>query len=197
MINIPLFPLKLVLLPYEKLPLHIFEPRYKKMISNSLDHGDPFGIVLRNQNEIHSIGCSVEITKVFKKYPNGEYDLMVQGKDLFNILKTDRKMDTIFGEIDYIESPMPIKDKELIKLQESYLKVLIRFGKEINIERHLDFNISYQFIKKIQLPLRLKKKILEIPSENERVAFIQNIFNNILSDSSENNNTINNFIPEA
>ena len=95
--NIPLFPLKLILLPYEKLPLHIFEPRYKRMVSNALNYGETFGIVLRDQNEIHSIGCSVEITKVFKKYPNGEYDLMVQGKELFKILKTGRKKDTIFG----------------------------------------------------------------------------------------------------
>lgn len=197
MIRIPLFPLKLVLLPYEKLPLHIFEPRYKKMVSDCLEHGEPFGIVLRNQNEIHSVGCSVEITKIFKKYPNGEYDLMVQGKDLFKILKTDKKRDTIIGNINYIRAPIPLKNGDLVKLQESYLKVLIRFGKDINIEKHLDFNISYQFIKKIQLPLRLKKKILEISEENERINLIQNIFNNILSESSHNNNIINNSIPEA
>ena len=167
------------------------------MVSDCLEHGEPFGIVLRNQNEIHSVGCSVEITKIFKKYPNGEYDLMVQGKDLFKILKTDKKRDTIIGNINYIRAPIPLKNGDLVKLQESYLKVLIRFGKDINIEKHLDFNISYQFIKKIQLPLRLKKKILEISEENERINLIQNIFNNILSESSHNNNIINNSIPEA
>ena len=133
MIRIPLFPLKLVLLPYEKLPLHIFEPRYKRMVSNLLEHGKPFGIVLRNQNDIHNIGCSVEITKIFKKYPNGEYDLIVRGKELFNILKTDKKSDTIIGEINYLNTPEPIKERALADLQESYLKVLLRFGNDINI----------------------------------------------------------------
>ena len=195
MIRIPLFPLKLVLLPYEKLPLHIFEPRYKRMVSNLLEHGKPFGIVLRNQNDIHNIGCSVEITKIFKKYPNGEYDLIVRGKELFNILKTDKKSDTIIGEINYLNNPEPIKERALADLQESYLKVLLRFGNDINIEKHLDLNISYQFIKEIQLPLRLKKKLLQISKENERITLIQNIFNNILSESS--NKISNNYKPEA
>lgn len=195
--NIPLFPLKLILLPYEKLPLHIFEPRYKRMVSNALNFGETFGIVLRDQNEIHSIGCSVEITKVFKKYPNGEYDLMVQGKELFKILKTNRKKDTIFGKINYFNPPTPIVDENLAKLQDLYLKILIRFGKDINIEKHLDFNVSYQFIKKIQLPLRLKKKILDIHDEYKRVDLIQTIFNNILSESLENNSSSPGSIPEA
>jgi len=195
LIKIPLFPLNLVLLPYEKLPLHIFEPRYKTMVSNFLEHGKPFGIVLKNKNNIHNIGCRVEITKIFKKYPNGEYDLIVQGKELFKILKTDKESDTIIGAINYLKNPKPIKDGDLADLQESYLKVLLRFGNNINIEKDLDFNISYQFIKQIQLPLHLKKEILEISKENDRIILINNIFKKILSESSKNIN--NNSVPKA
>ena len=39
MISLPLFPLNLVLLPYELLPLHIFEPRYKKMVKDHIEEG--------------------------------------------------------------------------------------------------------------------------------------------------------------
>ena len=43
----PLFPLDIVVVPKERIPLHIFEPRYKRMIKDSIKTGDPFGIVLK------------------------------------------------------------------------------------------------------------------------------------------------------
>ena len=51
MTSLPLFPLNLVLLPYELLPLHIFEPRYKKMVKDHIEENKPFGIIL-NEGDI-------------------------------------------------------------------------------------------------------------------------------------------------
>ena len=56
MIKIPLFPLNIVALPFEEVPLHIFEPRYKKMIKESIENNTPFGIVLNNNGSIDNIG---------------------------------------------------------------------------------------------------------------------------------------------
>ena len=75
--NIPLFPLNIVALPKEKIPLHIFEPRYKRMIKNSINSGEPFGIVHQDQDGFKSIGCSVKIVNVIKEYPSGEFDIIV------------------------------------------------------------------------------------------------------------------------
>ena len=75
--NIPLFPLNIVALPKEKIPLHIFEPRYKRMIKNSIKSGDPFGIVFQDKEGLKSIGCSVKIITVIKEYPTGEFDIIV------------------------------------------------------------------------------------------------------------------------
>ena len=185
MTRITLFPLKLILLPYEKLPLHIFEPRYKKMVSESLKMDKPFGIVFNKGDRIHNIGCCVKITDIFKKYPNGEYDLMVKGENLFNIIKTNKEEDLIIGKVNYITPPKLVKTKKLKTLQDTYLKILIRFGNDLIFEKHMNLSISYEFIKQIQLPLRVKEKILEIPDEIDRLNLIQDIFDNILNEASK------------
>ena len=75
--NMPLFLLNIVAVPKERIPLHIFEPRYKRMIKDSIKTGDPFGIVLKDDKGVKSIGCSVKIIRVLKEHPTGEYDIIV------------------------------------------------------------------------------------------------------------------------
>ena len=82
--KIPIFPLPLVLLPGEKLPLHIFEAKYKKMIEYCLKHNQKFGIVNSRSNDTLSIGCTAEITQITAaEGDTGEYDILVTGVERF------------------------------------------------------------------------------------------------------------------
>ena len=54
--RIPLFPLNVVLFPGEELPLHIFEPRYRRMVRECLDHRSPFGMLLAMEDGIVLVG---------------------------------------------------------------------------------------------------------------------------------------------
>ena len=88
MLTIPLFPLNLIVLPFEYLPLHIFEPRYKAMIKSSIEQDAPFGIIFSQDNEIYSKGCRVKVTEVYKEYKSGEYDILVKGVERFKVFDT-------------------------------------------------------------------------------------------------------------
>lgn len=81
--KIPLFPLGVVLLPNMRLPLHIFEDRYKQMISECLGADKPFGIVLFDGQSIRSVGCMARITRVVKRYDDGRMDIMTRGGERF------------------------------------------------------------------------------------------------------------------
>ena len=61
---LPLFPLDLVLLPGTPLPLHIFEPRYREMISECLDRSQHFGVLRGKEQELAEIGCTVTIIEM-------------------------------------------------------------------------------------------------------------------------------------
>ena len=181
MIKIPLFPLNIVVLPFEEVPLHIFEPRYKKMIKESIENDTPFGIVLNNNGSIDNIGCSLNVTKIIKHYKTGEYDLIATGNKCFQVLDKVKKDDLWIGDIEYMDTPIIENDKILKLVQNKYLELLIKLGKDENFEIYLEREISFQFLIGITLPLDLKRNILLLENENERLLYINDLFNKVLS----------------
>jgi Lon protease-like protein len=83
--RIPLFPLGLVLLPDMPLPLHIFEERYKLMISECLAANRTFGIVFFDGRSIRSVGCMARIYRVLHRYDDGRMDILTRGEQRFFI----------------------------------------------------------------------------------------------------------------
>jgi Lon protease-like protein len=81
--RIPLFPLGLVLLPGMVLPLHIFEERYKQMITECLAANLPFGIVWFDGQAIRSMGCTARIIRVLHRYEDGRMDVLTRGERRF------------------------------------------------------------------------------------------------------------------
>ena len=193
-IKIPLFPLNIIVLPYEKVPLHIFEPRYKKMISESIKNDTPFGIVLNNNGSVDSIGCSLNVTKILKHYKNGEYDLIATGEKCFQIIDKVKKNDLWIGSIEYIANPITEDNNILKELQNKYLELLVKLGKEENFDIYIERKISYQFLIGISLPLNLKRSILLLESENERLLYIYDLLDKVLSQPIQHNEDI---IPNA
>ena len=181
MIKIPLFPLNIVVLPFEEVPLHIFEPRYKKMIKESVENDTPFGIVLNNNGSIDNIGCSLNVTKIIKHYKTGEYDLIATGNKCFQVLDKVKKDDLWIGDIEYMDVPIIENDKILKLVQNKYLELLIKLGKDENFEIYLEREISFQFLIGITLPLDLKRNILLLENESERLLYINDLFNKVLS----------------
>jgi len=82
---LPLFPLKLVVFPGEKLNLHIFEPRYRQLINECEQEGIPFGIVPLLDGKIADFGTEVALSEVAKRYDDGELDIKTIGKRIFKI----------------------------------------------------------------------------------------------------------------
>ena len=95
----------------------------------------------------------------------------------------------MIGEVKYIAVENDIDKIHFQELQDTYLKVLLRFGVNTDLENHMSKKISYEFLEGIQLPITVKKDILEINKESERLLFINKIFQNILkSDIQSDNN---------
>jgi len=135
LVKIPLFPLGVVLLPGMHLPLHIFEERYKRMISECLAEERPFGIVLFDGGSIRSVGCLAKITKVLKRYDDGRMDIMTRGGERFvirEILQDRSYMEArVFFFDDALEDTSP---GDLKKVVDAALK-LIESSPDIDIAR--------------------------------------------------------------
>jgi len=84
-IFLPLFPLKLVVFPGEKLNLHIFEPRYRELINECEQEGITFGIVPYLDGKIADVGTEIELVEISNRYDDGKMDIKTVGKRIFKI----------------------------------------------------------------------------------------------------------------
>jgi len=110
---LPLFPLEIVLLPEEPLPLHIFEDRYKKMIGDCLKAKaagrgqQEFGVVLLKGKSVSPVGCTAHIVNVTRQYEDGRMDILTVGKRRFEILLTNEELPYQRGAVEYFEDDGP------------------------------------------------------------------------------------------
>ena len=85
MSELGLFPLPLVLLPTERVPLHIFEERYRELIGECLDSGSDFGIVYADDDGLREVGTRALVTEVLGRHADGRMDILVEGGDRFTL----------------------------------------------------------------------------------------------------------------
>lgn len=89
---IPIFPLGIVVYPGEELNLHIFEPRYKQLISECHEQKKPFGIPTVLENKMQDFGSLAAITEITKVHENGEMDIKTKGERVFRILEVIKEI---------------------------------------------------------------------------------------------------------
>ena len=179
--KIPLFPLNLVLLPNEEVSLHIFESKYKKMISECLENNNNFGVVLKTLTKQYSIGCTAKIVEVLESYDDGEYDIVIKGDKRFSVKKFKHENNLLFGNINFLNDDIKYNDKTILEdVKDKYLNILLNHKIVRDIDIEISKTISYDFTKKIILPTKLKQIFLEIPSETERLYFLEDLFNKVI-----------------
>jgi Lon protease-like protein len=100
---IPLFPLQVVVFPRTSLPLHIFEERYKKMVSEAIRDSSEFGIVLAKEEGIVNAGCTVAVEKLLQMYPDGRMDILTRGRQRFEIESLDEEMEYLRANVNFFD----------------------------------------------------------------------------------------------
>src|ERR1017187_4277746 len=100
---LPLFPLHVVVFPRTRLPLHIFEDRYKEMVGDALRENSEFGIVLAREDGIVNAGCTVIVEKVLNNYPDGKMDILTCGRRRFDVVMLPGQHDYLRGEVQFFD----------------------------------------------------------------------------------------------
>lgn len=100
---LPLFPLQVVLLPGLELPLHIFEDRYKEMMSEVIRDRVEFGVVLANDKGIVNTGCTATVDQVLRQYPDGRMDILTRGRRRFEIMLLNDERSFLRGSVEFFD----------------------------------------------------------------------------------------------
>ena len=189
--KINLFPINISVLPYELVPLHIFEDRYKRMISDSLKNNEQFGIIYKEKNEMKDIGCSVFIKEVFQKYDDGKYDILVEGKQRFKIKSLFKDNDLLVGEVEFFDEFYDKVDRDKFdKVLDKYLKLLLTFNIKHDIQSELEKDRSFDFTKNIFIPNDIKQEFLELEDELDRITFIDIFLDSVIKNAKNKKNEI-------
>lgn len=174
--RIPLFPLNVVLLPGGDLPLHIFEPRYRRMVQDCIEANSEFGMLLVSPKGLVRVGCTAEVLDVAKRYPDGRMDIVAVGRAPFRIVElinSERYDDGLLleGAVDYLDDhdrPVDMrKQRELVQLYE-VCHTIVYGDYPRNVQALESEELSYAIAGTLPMDLMWKQQVLELRSEADR-----------------------------
>ncbi len=173
---LPIFELPIVLLPGELLPLHIFEERYKRMVGNSLDDGEPFGIVFRDESgAARNVGCTARVTDVTDRYEDGRMNILVTGEAPFRVLDRGDAPEYPVGDVELIDvdaEPEPADDAAADEAHAAFAELLDQVAVEPEAVGEVAEQDAYQIAGRIELPADTKQRLLELRNEDDRMRLL-------------------------
>jgi Lon protease-like protein len=170
----PLFPLGLVLLPGEMVPLHIFEERYKTMIGHCLDSEREFGIVWMGDEGLREVGCTAEIAQVLDRTEDGRMNILVRGGRPFRLRRRIQELEYPAGEVELLDDH-PDSGAGSESARSSYADLVERVTDTRPQESELDELDAYGMAATIEFELASKQQLLELRSEEERLTLLTSL----------------------
>jgi Lon protease-like protein len=179
---LPLFPLQLVVFPRTRLPLHIFEERYKEMVGEAIRDETEFGIVLAKKDGIVNAGCTVKVEKVLEMYPDGRMDILTRGERRFEIERLDEEKEYLRAQVTYFDdedfAAPPEEEREKAIRQYRALNELgaVRNHSEPDLK---DLQLSFQLAQAVP-DLDFLNVLLRQRSETERLKDLNHFLSGFL-----------------
>ena len=173
----PLFPLGLVLLPTEVVPLHIFEERYKLMIGHCLEDGVEFGIVWLADAGLREVGCTAAVAQVVDRLDDGRMNILVRGGRPFRLLRRIEDMPYPAGDVEFLDDQREDADEELAaEARTSYADLVEHVTDERPPTDELGELSAYAMAATIELSPEPKQALLEERSEDARMRVVGELF---------------------
>jgi Lon protease-like protein len=180
----PLFPLGIVLLPEEVVPLHIFEERYKLMIGECLDGEGEFGIVWLSDDGLKEVGCTAAIAQLLEQTEDGRMNILVRGSRPFRMLRRIEDLPYPAADIELLEEDEAEEELDSDAgdiARERYADLVERLTDSRPSERDLRALGAYGMAATIDFALAAKQSLLEARSEEERLRMVGEIFSATMS----------------
>jgi Lon protease-like protein len=175
--DFPLFPLALVALPTEVVPLHIFEERYKTMIGECLEDGGEFGIVWAADDGLRANGCAMEVSEVLERHEDGRLDILTRGTRPFRIV--EERFDLVYpaGAVEFLDDKPEEPDGATVEAAHAAYAELVRQATDREMEAdELAALRAYDMAATVDFGLDAKQGLLDLRSENARLRLVTRLF---------------------
>jgi Lon protease-like protein len=171
--NFPLFPLGLVALPSELVPLHIFEERYKTMIGHCLEEEAEFGIVWLADDGLRPIGCACEVAEVLERLPDGRINLVARGTRVFRIESRQEDLPYPAATVEFLEDRDEAQDSEAAAGAHIAYADLVEQATDRTPEPgEIEAMTAYEMAATVEFGLDAKQGLLDLRSESARMKLV-------------------------
>ena len=175
--DFPLFPLGLVALPSELVPLHIFEDRYKAMIGRCLEEGSEFGIVWMADDGLRQIGCACEIAEVLDELEDGRINLVARGTRPFRIEARQEELPYPAGTVEFLEDRPEEPDAEAADAAHAAYAELVNEATDRDPDmEEIAAMSAYEMAATVEFGLDAKQGLLDLRSESARLRLVARLF---------------------
>ncbi len=166
-----LFPLSIVLVPTERIPLHIFEPRYRELIEECVETGEPFGLVLSTgDGAVHEIGTHATVEQVLETLDDGRMNIVVEGRERFRLLEltSGRSFATALVEdVHDLDEPADPADAE--RALDVFRELAEAAESDVDVPDASSPQLDFQLAARVDFAVDSKQDLLATTSPRERM----------------------------
>ena len=175
-----LFPLGVVLLPTERIPLHIFEPRYLELIGECVDEEREFGLVFGDTDGVREVGTRAVVTEVVERLPDGRLNILVEGRERFRVVELTRGRSFLTAEVEAVADEGGVSEPaERERALERFRALATLAGGEVQAPASSGV-LSFELAARVELPPPEKQELLELRSEPERLRRVTELLGTVL-----------------
>jgi Lon protease-like protein len=166
-----LFPLELVLLPGERVPLHIFEDRYRELIGECLTEDVEFGLILENDDGLREVGTRAAVVELIDTFEDGRMNVLVEGRERFRVVELTEGRSFRTAEVE------PLVDDDDGPADEAAERALTIFRRLVEVAGADDVEeppagspgLAFAIASRVDFGHDLKQELLEARSEQARL----------------------------
>jgi Lon protease-like protein len=174
--DFPIFPLGLVALPHELVPLHIFEPRYQTMFSECLERDSEFGIVWATQSGLRHVGCACEIARVLERMEDGRLNVLTRGTRPFRIVAEQDDLPYPAATVEFLEDKLERVDEAVVAAAHTAYAELVVQATDSEPDADVATKTAYEMAATVDFGLDAKQGLLDLRSENARLRLATRLF---------------------
>ena len=171
--EIGLFPLGIVLLPTERVPLHVFEPRYMELIGECLETDGEFGLLYADEDGVREVGTLARISEVLERFDDGRLNVLVVGSRRFRVERLTRGRSFLTADVEALDDGAGDVDAETSSRAVGAFRALAALaGVEADDPDPSSPQLSFELAAQVELVPDAKQQLLESVSEQERLELV-------------------------
>ena len=168
-----LFPLAIVLLPTERIPLHIFELRYQELIRECIERDEEFGLVFEDDDGCRKVGTRGAVIDVIDRFDDGRLNIAVEGRERFRVVAETTGRSFRTAEVEPLTDDDAVSDRTA---RDRALELYRGLGRVVDTpidEPSADSGVlSFELAARVDFGAARKQELLELRSEPERLRMV-------------------------